>query len=100
MYNDETWLEIRSDASVYMRNEETSILKEWLNSINYTDPVGYYRDIRNKTMILYAAKPGFLIGKTGININKFAKMLSDKYHGNWKVEVIEIRGGFVNIGGK
>ena len=97
MHNEEAWQNFRSEALEYMSNKEKSVIKKWLDKIGYTDPVGYYRDSLNKTMIIYAQRIGCLIGKAGINVIDFEKMLSEEFYGEWKVSFVEIRGGFVNV---
>lgn len=94
---DENLEELREYVFAYekLRNEQT--IQKWLDSIGYTEPVGYYRDISNKTMEIYTTRPGILIGKHGVSVYAFQKMLEEEFHGEWKVKFIEIRGGFVNM---
>ena len=98
MFDDESWENFRAEALAYVRNAEENLLKKWLNNIGCKEIIiGYYRDAYNKTMEIYSTKPGVLIGKAGINADKLKKMLSEEFHGEWKVKFIEIRGGFVNV---
>lgn len=46
-------------------------------------------------MEIHTIRPGVLIGRAGVNVEKFEKILSDEFGGEWKVKFIEIRGGFV-----
>ena len=96
---DETWENMRAEAHRYMEEKEKTFLKNWLNKIGYKDkePIGYYRNVCNHTMEIYSRRPGALIGRVGINIDELKKMLSDEFHGEWEVKIIEIRGGFVTI---
>lgn len=78
-------------------NKEEAVIKKWLDEIGYKGPVGYYRKISDREMEIYTTRPGPLIGKAGVNVEKFKKMLSDEFRGEWKVKFVEIRGGFVNV---
>lgn len=93
--NNESWEKFRGDCLAYAKNREETVLKKWLNEIGYTEPIGYYRNIGDKVMEIYTTRPGALIGKAGVNVEKFEKILSDEFGGEWKVKFIEIRGGFV-----
>ena len=98
MFDDESWENFRAEALVYVRNAEENLLKKWLNDIGCKEIIiGYYRNTYHKTMEIYSTRPGILIGKAGINVDKLKKMLSEEFHGEWKVKFIEIRGGFVNV---
>ena len=97
MYDDDAWLDFRSEALEYMKNKEETVLKQWLASIGYREPVGYYRDTQNRTMILYATRPGLLIGKAGKHVVELEKKLSEEFFGKWKVSFVEIKGGIVNV---
>lgn len=93
MNNESKWLETRSEALSYMRNEEEALAKEWLDDIGYTEvPVGFYINYSKKIMEVYSTQVGILIGKAGVNVSKLEKMLSDKFRGEWKVHFTEIRG--------
>ena len=93
------WEELRAEARAFMKEKEETLLKKWLNKIGYKDkePIGYYRNERNKTMEIYSTRPGVLIGKAGICVDELKKMLADEFRGEWKVKFVEIRGGFVNM---
>lgn len=94
---DEAWEELRWECHKFMKEKEEFVIKRWLSTMNYTRPVGYYMDRYNKTMEIFTTTPGILIGKAGVNIDEFKRMLSEEFHGEWKVKLIEVRGGFVNI---
>ena len=94
---DEAWEAMRAEAHAFMKNKEESVIKRWLNEIGCTEPVGYYRNIFDREMEIYAKRVGCLIGKAGINVEKFKKMLTEEFGGEWKVKFVEVRGGFVGI---
>ena len=91
------WENFRAEAHAYMKDKEETIIKKWLTDIKYTEPVGYYRNISEKVMEIYATRPGLLIGKAGVDVEKFRKMLNVEFGGEWKVKFVEIRGGFLQI---
>lgn len=97
-YDEKAWMRLREDSFRYVKNLEETVIKKWLDEIGYTDPVGYYRDSLNKEMTIYTTRPGILIGKAGVTVHKFEKMLSDEFRGDWHVKFVEVRGGFVNVG--
>ena len=94
---DTDWGIFRAKMQKLVKDKEEAVLKNWLSEIGYTEPVGYYRNLSDVEFVLYATKPGCLIGKAGVNIRRFETMLSEKYGGEWKVKIFEIRGGFVQI---
>ena len=94
---DENIQQIREIMHKFMKEKEESVIKEWLSNIGYTEPVGYYRDTWNKQMEIYATKPGVLIGKAGVDVKELEKLLAEEWPGEWKVKIIEVRGGFVGI---
>ena len=77
------------------KNANEAIIKKWLDSIGYKEPIAYYKNYGDKTMEIYATKPGFLIGKAGVHVYELEKILSEEFFGEWKVKFIEIRGGFI-----
>lgn len=93
--NNKSWEKFRGDCLVYAKEREETVLKKWLNEIGYAEPIGYYRGISDKVMEIYTIRPGVLIGRAGVNVEKFEKILSNEFGGEWKVKFIEIRGGFV-----
>lgn len=97
MYDENDWMNFRAEAIEFNKNREETLLKEWLNEIGYTEPVGYYRSAWKKEMEIYSTRIGALIGKAGVNVDKLEKMLSEEFRGKWKVKFFEIRGGFVNM---
>lgn len=96
---DEDWENFRAEAHRYAKEREETLLKNWLDKIGYKDkePIGYFRNVCNNTMEIYSRRVGVLIGRAGINVDELKKMLSEEFHGEWRVKFIEIRGGFVTI---
>ena len=94
---DESWEEFRTEAHAFMKEKEETLIKKWLDKISYKykEPVGYYRNVCTREMEIYARRVGCLIGKAGINVEKFRKMLNEEFVGEWKVKFVEVRGGFV-----
>lgn len=97
MYDENDWMNFRAEAIEFNKNREETIIKKWLSEIGYTEQVGYYRNISKKEMEIYAKRVGSLIGKAGVNVERFEKMLAEEFRGEWKVKFVEIRGGFVRI---
>lgn len=100
MYNDYAemaWQKVREEALAFNEDIEKSLIKKWLNEINYTEPIGYFRNSWKREMEIYATRPGLLIGKAGAHINKLKIMLTEEFGGEWEIKLIEIRGGFVGI---
>ena len=93
------WLRFREESLAFTKNREESVIKKWLNVIGYTykEPVGYYRNSWKREMEIYTTRPGCLIGKAGIDVNKLKEMLTEEFGGEWEVKFIEVRGGFVGI---
>ena len=96
---DNSWEDLRAEAHAFMKEKEENLIKNWLYKIGYKykEPVGYYINICNNTMEIYSHRVGALIGKAGMNVDELKKMLSDEFHGEWKVKFTEIRGGFVEL---
>lgn len=99
-YDEEAWQEFRGECLTYVKNWERSVVEKWLNQIGYKEPVGYFRNRFTREMEIYTTRPGVLIGKAGATVKQFEKMLSEEFHGEWKVRFIEIRGGFANVKGE
>lgn len=98
MYDEELdWIRFREESYKFNKNREETLLKEWLDNIGCKEPIGYYRDVVDKTMEIYSTRIGFLIGKAGTNVDKLKEMLTDEFKGEWKVKFVEIRGGFIGI---
>lgn len=89
------WLDFRADCIEYARKEEEALIKKWLDKIGYNETIGYYKDTWNHTMEIYTRNPGMLIGREGKSVYELQDMLNERYHGDWKVKFIEVRGGFV-----
>lgn len=91
------WQKFRAEAHAFMKNMEENAVRKWLDMIGYTEPVGYYRNILDREMEIYATRIGCLIGKAGTNVRLFENILAEEFGGEWKVKFIEVRGGFVGI---
>lgn len=96
---DEDWEEVRAEAHAFIKEKEETLIKKWLDKIGYKykEPVGYYRNSWKGEMEIYSTRVGQLIGKAGVNVDLLKKMLADEFRGEWKVNFVEIRGGFVNM---
>ena len=97
MYDENEWMNFRAEAYEFNKNREETLLKEWMSNIDYKEPIGYYRNISQRTMEIYSTRIGALIGKAGTNVDKLEQMLSEEFRGDWKVRFVEIRGGFIGI---
>ena len=96
----ESWEQFRSECIKFARERDETVIKKWLDSIGFTEPVGYYMASWKNKIEIYTTRPGMLIGKAGIHIQEFKRMLAEEYgeyHGEWNVEFVEIKGGFVNV---
>lgn len=91
---DQIWFGIRSEFYDMNKKACESILRDWLNKIGYTKPVGYCKDYLNREMLVYTTNPGILIGKRGSSVKEFERIMSEKFSAEWKVRFIEVRGGF------
>jgi ribosomal protein S3 len=99
-YDEEAWQQFRGEALSLTRKRNEEVIEKWLAQIGYTEPVGYYRNSFKCEMEIYTTRPGVLIGKAGVSVHAFEKMLSEEFGGEWKVKLYEIRGGWANLGGK
>lgn len=98
MYDD-SWEDFRESMLEYSKNRLETLIKVWLNDIGLGNiTLGYYMDVYNEILEIYTTNPGWLIGASGVNVQKLEKTLLEEYHRNYKVKFIEIRGGFLSIG--
>ena len=74
---------------------ERETIKSWLDQIGFNEPVGYWYNYGARNLVLYTNRPGQLIGKNGKNIEILREKLMDQMPGNWTIELVEIKGGFV-----
>lgn len=79
-----------------LSQSDKKIIEEWCQEAHVTEPVGYYKDFRNKEWVIYTTKPGWLIGKAGVTLRKYEKILNNEFYCNYKVKIVEIRGEIVN----
>jgi len=89
------WMQMREEASNYVRNKNTKILNNWCAEAHVTSPIGYYNDY--ETLTVFTDSPGKLIGKAGTLIEKYKAEFNEEFHGDYKIKFVEIRGGFANI---
>lgn len=97
MYDEDAWQKFREESHKFVKSLEESVIKEWLDKIGYTEPVGYYRNAWKREVEIYATRVGVLIGKAGVNVKELEKLLAEQFCGEWKVKFVEVRGGFVNV---
>lgn len=83
------------DERTAMYKAEKNTIKSWLDEIGCKEPVGYWYNYGARNLVLYTNKPGQLIGKHGQNIEVLKDILIKNMAGNWTIELIEIKGGFV-----
>lgn len=88
----------RNESLAYMKEREEALIKQWLDKIGFTEPVGYYLSLVESTIELYTTRPGSLVGHFGVYAEELKKMLSDEFitRRDWKVNIFEIRGGIIN----
>lgn len=96
-YNEDSWQKFREEALAYAANRERTVLQEWLDMVDYIEPVGYYLDTYHNVMVIYATRIGVLIGKGGVHVEELKKKLLEEYGRDFEVTFVEIRGGFVNV---
>lgn len=73
-----------------MRNVE-HILKNWKHESKHKQIIQYKYDRAEKLLILYASRPGVLIGQYGRLVEKYTKLLNDLvYPDIRKVAFIEV----------
>ena len=78
-----------------MYKVERETIKSWIDQIGFKEPVGYWYDYCSRNLVLYTNKPGQLIGKHGNDIEILRNALNTQMIGNWTIELVEIKGGFV-----
>ena len=84
-----------------IRNEEyRKIIENWCKASHYDRPVGYDIDYSDCVVTIYAERPGVLIGYQGKHVFKFKDILKEKFHKEYQVKFVEIRGRIVNLNNK
>lgn len=76
------------------------IIENWCNAAHYKRPVGYEIDYSNNVVTIYAESPGILIGLHGKHVFKFKDILKERFHREYQVKFVEIRGRIVNLNNK
>ena len=94
---DEEFEDMIAEALAFTKNKKESLIKKWLNKINFTEPIGYDISFGPNVATIYTKHPGVLIGKYGANVNEFYTMLAEEFGGKWEVKFVEVHGGFVNV---
>ena len=92
------WQQFRGEALEFMRNLETKLIEDWCAECKVTTPVGYYFDSFKRVVTIYTDRPGFLIGMKGSKVDQFKAAVEKELRVPYKVEFVEIRGGFANVG--
>ena len=89
--------DIREVAIQHMKNINKNILEKWCKDIGYDEPIAYYNSLSERKIIIYARRPGILIGRAGINLNPLKEELKKEFNCDYTIEFVEIRGEFVNL---
>ena len=76
------------------------IIESWCKAAHYERPVGYEIDYSNNVVTIYAELPGVLIGYQGKHVFKFKDILKERFHREYQVKFVEIRGRIVNLNNK
>lgn len=87
----------REDAINYMDNKNRAVLEKWCEAIGYKRPIGYYNKLSENKIIIYAERPGLLIGKAGVYVNLLKEILKREFNHDYSVEFVEIKGKIINI---
>lgn len=96
IYNDDFEV-FRGETLEYIHNKNKDLIERWCEKCGVTSPVGYYNDLGNGVMTIYTEHPGWLIGMQGVKLDAFVKELEQEFNRVYKVEFVEVRGGFVNL---
>ena len=94
------WQQFRGKALEFMRNLETKLIEDWCAECKVTTPVGYYFNMSKKVVTIYTDRPEYLIGMKGSKVRQFEAAVEKELRIPHKVEFVEIRGGFANVGKK
>lgn len=76
------------------------IIRNWCKASRYDRPIGYDIDYSNHIVTIYAEHPGALIGYHGVHVFKFKDILKERFHKDYQVKFVEIRGRIVNLNNK
>lgn len=76
------------------------IIENWCKKAHYNRPVGYDISYSNAVITIYAESPGILIGYQGKHVFRFKEILKEKFHKEYEVKFVEIRGKIVNLSNK
>ena len=76
---------------------DKAFLNAWCKEAKVDTPVGYYNDYLNDRLVVYSDRPGYLIGRGGKLIDKYAKKFREEFkRPHAKIELIEIKTEFAN----
>ena len=98
MMTENEWQQFRGEALEFMRNLETKLIEDWCTDCKVTTPIGYYFNLSKGIVTIYTDRPGYLIGMKGSKVDKFKAAVEKEMGKKYKVEFVEIRGGFANVG--
>lgn len=73
------------------------IIENWCKAAHYKRPIGYEIDYSNNVVTIYAESPGVLIGLHGKHVFKFKDILKERFHREYQVKFVEIRGKIINL---
>lgn len=76
------------------------IIENWCKAAHYNRPVGYDIDYSDHVVTIYAEHPGILIGLHGKDVFKFKEILKERFHREYQVKFVQIRGRIVNLNNK
>lgn len=97
MYDD-SFQAMIEECIAYNRDKICKLIEGWCKEAKVESPVGYYNESIERTITIYTDKPGCLVGVGGCLVNKFKEKLCEEFYVNeYKVEFVEICGGFANI---
>ncbi len=93
---DESFEQMREEAIQLDIQRNRDVLERWCKEAGIKEPVGYARDYRKKTYVVYTHHPGILIGERGTLVKKYTEEIKKMFTGIRSVVFVEINGGFAN----
>jgi ribosomal protein S3 len=72
------------------------IINEWCNESGIQEPVGYYKNPTTEEWEIYTTRPGFMIGRAGVIVDKYRELLNEEFYCDYNIKFIEIKGGIAN----
>ncbi len=95
-YDDEYEI-MRGEILAYARKRNRIVLESFCQEIGYDEPIGYYNQLSNHTMTIYATRPGCIIGKAGKNVELLKTRLKEEFGYDYTIKFEEVRGDFINL---